>query len=270
MDLNLYKKLAVLALLVLASCAEIKKEAEYIEKPAEQIYNSALDKVLARNFRAAVPLFDEVERQHPYSAWATQAVLMSAYSLYQTNQYDEAVNALNRYIKFNPTSKSIDYAYYLKGLCYYERIVDVGRDQKVTKEALDTFSEVVRRFPKSKFARDARLKIDLTRNHLAGKEMEIGRFYLKRGHYSAAINRFKIVVQRFDTTAQVPEALHRLTEAYLGLGLNNEATKTAAILGYNYPGNEWYKDSYSILKTGKLSESTRKSDSLFGLGFWMF
>ena len=137
MDLNLYKKLAVLALLVLASCAEIKKEAEYIEKPAEQIYNSALDKVLARNFRAAVPLFDEVERQHPYSAWATQAVLMSAYSLYQTNQYDEAVNALNRYIKFNPTSKSIDYAYYLKGLCYYERIVDVGRDQKVTKEALD-------------------------------------------------------------------------------------------------------------------------------------
>ena len=270
MDLNLYKKLFGVVLLVLSSCAEIKKEADYIEKSAEQIYNAAIDKALAGNFRAAVPLFDEVERQHPYSVWATQAVLMSAYSLYQTNQYDEAVNTLNRFIKFNPTSKSIDYAYYLKGLCYYERIVDVGRDQKVTKQALDTFSEVILRFPESKFARDAKLKVDLTRNHLAGKEMEIGRFYLKRGHYLSAINRFKIVVRRFDTTAQVPEALHRLTEAYLALGLNNEAKRTAAILGYNYPGNEWYKDSYSILKTGKMSESTRKSESLFGLGFWIF
>ena len=171
MDLNLYKKLVVLVLLVLASCAKIKKEAEYIEKPAEQIYNTAIDKALAGNFSAAVPLFDEVERQHPYSVWATQAALMSAYSLYQTNQYDEAVNALKRFIKFNPTSESIDYAYYLKGLCYYERIVDVGRDQKVTKQALDTFSEVVMRFPKSKFARDAKLKIDLTLNHLAFRKI---------------------------------------------------------------------------------------------------
>ena len=180
------------------------------------------------------------------------------------------MNPLNRFIQLNPSNKNIDYAYYLKGLSYYERIVDVGRDQRTTKQALDTFSEIVKRFPKSKFARDAKLKIDLTRNHLAGKEMEIGRFYLKRGHYFSAINRFKMVVEKFDTTAQVPEALHRLTEAYLALGLKEEATKTAAILGYNFPGSDWYRDAYSIVKTGKLHKSKLKDGGLLGLVFWVF
>ncbi|MCH2629776.1 MAG: outer membrane protein assembly factor BamD [Nisaea sp.] len=270
MNRSFYKTLIFIALSALVGCAETKKEMSYIEKPVEQLYNLAIDQALTGNFKAAAPLFDEVERQHPYSTWATQAQLMAAYSLYQSNQYDEAVNALNRFIQLNPSNKNIDYAYYLKGLSYYERIVDVGRDQRITKQALDTFSEIVKRFPKSKFARDAKLKIDLTRNHLAGKEMEIGRFYLKRGHYFSAINRFKVVVGKFDTTAQVPEALHRLTEAYLALGLKEEATKTAAILGYNYPGSDWYRDTYSIVKTGKLSKSKLKDNGLFGLGFWVF
>jgi len=270
MNRSFCKKLIFITLSALAGCAETRKEISYIEKPVEQLYNLAIDQALTGNFRAAAPLFDEVERQHPYSTWATQSQLMAAYSLYQSNQYDEAVNALNRFIQLNPSNKNIDYAYYLKGLSYYERIVDVGRDQRTTKQALDTFSEIVKRFPKSKFARDAKLKIDLTRNHLAGKEMEIGRFYLKRGHYFSAINRFKMVVEKFDTTAQVPEALHRLTEAYLALGLKEEATKTAAILGYNFPGSDWYRDTYSIVKTGKLNKFKLKDNGLLGLGFWVF
>ncbi len=251
-------------------CGESKKQAEYIELPVERLYNTAIDKALTGDFRAAAPMFDEVERQHPYSVWATQAQLMAAYALYQSNQYDEAVNALNRFIHLNPGNQNIDYAYYLKGLSFYERIVDVGRDQKITKDALDIFTEVIKRFPKSKYARDARLKIDLARNHLAGKEMEIGRFYLFRGQYIAAINRFKNVIEKFDTTAQIPEALHRLTEAYLSIGLEDEAYRTAAILGHNYPGSEWYQDSYALIKTGKLYSVKEQESGIFGLGLWIF
>ena len=158
----------------------------------------------------------------------------------------------------------------MKGLSFYERIVDVGRDQKITKDALDIFTEVIKRFPKSKYARDARLKIDLARNHLAGKEMEIGRFYLYRGQYIAAINRFRNVIESFDTTAQIPEALHRLTEAYLAIGLEDEAISNAAILGHNYPGSEWYQDSYALIKTGKLHNEKARGSGMFGLGLWIF
>ena len=159
----------------------------------------------------------------------------------------DAVNALDRFIKLNPGHANVDYAYYLKALSYYERIVDVGRDQKITQQALDIFTELAKRFPDSKYSRDARLKLDLTRNHLAGKEMSIGRYYLRGGRTMAAINRFKSVIVKFDTTDQVPEALHRLTEAYLAFGLNEDAQKTAAVLGHNFPGNEWYLDSYKIM-----------------------
>ena len=251
-------------------CSETKREAEYIEQPVEKLYNKAIDEALTGNFRAAAPMFDEVERQHPYSVWATQGQLMAAYSLYQSNQYDEAVNALNRFIQLNPGNRNIDYAYYLKGLSFYERIVDVGRDQKITRESLDAFIEVVKRFPKSKYARDAKLKMDLARNHLAGKEMEIGRFYLHRGEYLAAINRFKNVIAKYDTTDQVAEALHRLAEAYLTIGLKDEAAKAAAVLGHNYPGSEWYQDSYALIKTGKSREKKLGKDGLWGLGIWIF
>lgn len=265
--------IASAALLGTASCGFLKeeaKDADYVERPVEDLYNTAVDSAAAGNFRDAAPLFDEVERQHPYSVWATQAQLMAAYSLYQSNQYDDAVNALDRFIQLNPSHPNVDYAHYLKGLSFYEQIVDVGRDQKLTRDALDTFDEVIKRFPGSKYARDARLKIDLARNHLAGKEMEIGRFYLIRGQHLAAINRFRRVVHDYDTTDQVPEALHRLTEAYLAIGLTEEAEKTAAVLGHNYPGSVWYQDSYALVKTGRPFSDKGDDDGLFGLGLWIF
>ena len=205
---------------------------------------------ISRSRRKAAQSFDEVERQHPYSTWATEAQLMAAYSYYQANQYEDAIATAQRFIDLHPGNPNVAYAYYLVGLCHYERISDVGRDQEMTRKSLEAFQEVVRRFPDSAYARDARLKIDLARDHLAGKEMEIGRYYLTRGLYIAAINRFRTVIERYQTTTHVPEALHRLVEAYLSLGIEREAQTAAAVLGYNYPGSDWYEDSYALL-TGR-------------------
>ena len=261
--------LAVIALAAVVGCSSTE-ETPYVERPVEQIYNEAYESALQGDFKKAAPLFDEVERQHPYSVWATQAQLMAAYSLYQANKYTEAVNALDRFIQLNQSNPNVDYAYYLKGLCFYEQIVDVGRDQKLTIDALNSFEEVTRRFPTSKFARDARLKIDLTRNHLAGKEMSIGRWYLSSGQYLAAINRFQRVVERFDTTDQVPEALLRLTEAYTALGLQDEAKRTAAVLGHNYPGTVWYEDAYALATTGEARVESPSDAGWFGWGLGPF
>lgn len=259
-------------LLALTACGTSGNEDEiaYIERPVEEIYNEAYDQALAGNFKQAAPLFDEVERQHPYSIWATQAQLMAAYALYQSNNYDDAVSALDRFIQLNPSNPNVDYAYYLRGLSFYERIVDVGRDQKLTRDALSSFDEVIRRFPNSKYARDARLKIDLARNHLAGKELAIGRWYLERGQFLAAINRFRVVVEQYDTTDQVPEALLRLTEAYTALGLDAEAKRSAAVLGYNYPGNEWYQDAYVLVTEGRSRETAEADTGWFGWNFGPF
>jgi len=250
-------RLAILALagllaLILGACTA--KKAEYVERPVEQLYNEALDAMMAKDYIGATERFDEVERQHPYSSWANRAQLMSAYSYYLENRYDDAIVALDRFIQLHPTNKDVAYAYYLKGLSYYEQISDVARDQKMTELALSTLDELVKRFPSSKYARDAKLKIDLTFDHLAGKEMEIGRYYLNKGHYLAAINRFRLVVDRYQTTTHVPEALHRLTEAYLSLGVPEEARKTAAVLGHNFPGSEWYIDSYEIMENKKVRQ----------------
>ena len=193
--------------------------------------------------------FDEVERQHPYSVWATKAQLMSAFAMYQGGRYDDAVIALDRFIDLHPGNpRDASYAYYLKALSYYEQISDVSRDQMKTLDANEALEEVMRRYPKSDYARDANLKLDLVRDHLAGKEMEVGRFYLKRGHYLAAINRFRTVVDEYQTTSHVAEALHRLAESYTAWGLTAEARENAAVLGHNYPGSEWYVDSYKIVE----------------------
>ncbi len=231
--------------LVLGGCTQ--KAPEYKESPVETLYNQAMDALLIENYEVAIEKFDEVERQHPYSFWATKAQLMVAYTHYLRNGYDDAIVALNRFIQLHPTNKDVAYAFYLKGLSYYEQISDVARDQKMTSLALSTLDELIKRFPKSKYSRDAKLKIDLTRDHLAGKEMEIGRYYHNKKHYLAAINRFKSVIDNYQTTTHVPEALHRLTEAYLALGVNEEARKTAAVLGHNFPGSEWYLDSYRMM-----------------------
>src|SRR6185437_446768 len=237
--------LALAAALALAACAS--KKDTYVERPVEDLYNRAMNELLDESYAKAAKSFDEVERQHPYSVWATKAQLMSAYALYEASKYDDSIVAAERFIQLHPGHRDVAYAYYLKALDYYVQIADVGRDQKTTQQAMTALAEVVRRFPESKYGRDARLKIDLARDHLAGKEMEIGRYYEKDRSYLAAINRFKRVVDEYQTTTHVPEALHRLTECYLALGLVDEAQRTAAVLGYNYPGSEWYSDSYALM-----------------------
>lgn len=237
---------ALFAAIAVGACSS-NDELPYEERAVEQIYNKAMDHMESGRYIPAAKEFDEVERQHPYSEWARRSMLMSAYANYQVNQYDEAILNAQRFISLHPGNRDVPYAYYLIGLCYYEQISDVGRDQKMTEDALAAFTELVRRFPGSEYSRDARLKIELAQDHLAGKEMEIGRYYLRRHDYVAAINRFRVVVERYQTTTHTPEALERLTEAYMALGVQTEAQTAAAILGYNYPGSEWYEDSYALL-----------------------
>ena len=239
----------VLALAICA-CAADEDSERFVERPVQEIYNEALDALRAEDYVVAAQRFDDVERQHPYSVWAVKASLMAAFAHYQATSYDEAIPALDRFIQLHPGNADIAYAYYLRALCFYEQISDVVRDQLNTERAEAALNEVVRRFPDTPYARDARLKIDLTRDHLAGKEMDIGRYYLRLGHYLAAIQRFRRVVESYDTTSHIPEALHRLTEAYFALGLTEEATKAAAVLGHNYPGSPWYADSYALVGGG--------------------
>lgn len=237
---------ALAALSLLTACSE--DEEVYREQPVEELYNNAMDELLDGSFIDAAKGFDEVERQHPYSVWATRAQIMAAYAYYKNNNYDESIISADRFIKLHPGHRDVAYAYYLNAVSYYEQISDVGRDQGVTELALLSLQELVRRFPDTSYARDARLKIDLTRDHLAGKEMDVGRYYLTRGHYIAAVNRFRQVIERYQTTSHVPEALHRLTEAYLSLGMNHEAQVAGAVLGHNFPGSDWYLDSYALLE----------------------
>ncbi len=237
---------AVLLAVVLAACSD-SDEKPYVEREVHNIYNTAVDALESGNYDTAARRFDEVERQHPYSVWATKAQLMAGFAHYQANKYDEAIIALDRFIRLHPGNRDISYAHYLKALSYYEQISDVSRDQLATERARQSLQELIRRFPNSKYARDARLKLDLTRDHLAGKEMEIGRYYLRKDQYLAAINRFRRVVDRYQTTTHVPEALHRLAEAYAALGMMDEAQRNAAVLGHNYPGSEWYIDSYKLV-----------------------
>ncbi len=215
--------------------------------PVEELYNNGVDALNARRFTTAADQFNAVEQNYPYSTWAVNAQLMSGYSLYLQNKYTEALGTLDRFIQLHPAHRDIAYAYYLRALCYYEQIADIQRDQKGTEVAMNALREVVTRFPDTAYARDAKLKIDLCVDHLAGKEMEIGRFYQKQQLYEAAVGRFQRVVDDFQTTNHAPEALARLTEVYLALGLKDQARKSAAVLGYNYPGSEWYSATYANL-----------------------
>ena len=240
-----------LVAVLLVGCAT--DEEAYVERPVEELYNEALDKLQDDDFAGAVAGFDEVERQHPYSVWATRAQLMAAFTYYQGDLYEEAIAAASRFVELHPGHRDAPYGYYLIAMSYYERISDVDRDQKMTALALRSLDEVVRRFPDSDYARDARLKLDLTRDHLAGKEMTVGRFYLRRQYYLAAIGRFRKVVELYQTTSHAAEALHRLTEAYLAIGVPAEAQTAAAVLGHNYPGSEWYEFSYALLVDADLA-----------------
>jgi outer membrane protein assembly factor BamD len=238
------------------------------ERPVEEIYNNAVDLLQTGWYETAAKEFDEVERQHPYSVWATKAQLMAGYSHYQSQRFDEAIIALDRFIELHPGNRDAPYAHYLKALSYYEQISDVGRDQKMTRLALDAMREVVRRYPNTTYARDARLKFDLTQDHLAGKDMAIGRYYQRRTDYLAAINRYRAVIERFQTTTHVPEALHRLTECYLALGITDEAQMSAAVLGHNFPGSRWYEDSYALLDNRNLRPQRKENSWLSWLWDW--
>ena len=232
-----------------------KDKASGPTPPVEVLYNNGLDALNSKRYSAANDQFNTLEQNYPFSSWAVNAQIMQAYSQYLQNKYSDAIGTLDRFIQLHPAHRDIAYIYYLRALCYYEQIADIERDQKGTEQAMAALQEVVTRFPNTPFANDARLKIDLCRDHLAGKEMEIGRYYEKQHLYQAAIGRFQRVVDDYQTTAHVPEALERIVEIYLTLGLREEAKKTAAVLGYNDPGSQWYQDAYNKLAAaGEVSE----------------
>lgn len=211
------------------------------------LYNAGLAALNSGSYRAAAKKFAEVERLHPYSKWATKALLMQGFAFYQSNKYGDSINACQRFISLHPGHVDTPYAYYLVALSQYEQIADVSRDQSQTQRALEALDEVSRRFPDSKYASDAQQRALLARDHLAGKEMEVGRYYLKKGSYLGAINRFKNVVTNYQTSSQTPEALYRIAEGYMALGVNSEAQTAAAVLGHNFPRSRWYKDAYTLV-----------------------
>jgi outer membrane protein assembly factor BamD len=225
-----------------------KDAAAYRERSVEQIYADGWRAINNGAWEICSAQFNEVDRQHPYSVWARRAMLISAFCSYQANAYTAAIATADSYISLHPGSPEVAYAFYIKAISLYEQIVDIGRDQSNTEGALVALQDVVQRFPDTEYARDATLKIDLTNDHLAGKEMAVGRYYLSRGDYIGAINRFRSVVDQYQTTPQIAEALERLCESYYSLGLDSEAQTAAAVLGRNYPGSAWYKDAYDILK----------------------
>lgn len=227
-----------------------KKELE-LEADArpEDLYLAARAEFTKGNYKKAAKSFDDVERLHPYSEWSARAQIMSGYASYKADQFDDALLTFERFTKMHPGHESAPYAFYMIALCNYEQISDVGRDQGLTERAQEGLRSVVQRYPDTEFARDAKLKLDLTEDHLAGKEMMIGRYYLERDEYLSATNRFRTVVLNFQTTSHVPEALHRLVESYLKLGVEDEARRYAAVLGHNFPSSKWYKRSYALLES---------------------
>ncbi|MEI9851072.1 MAG: outer membrane protein assembly factor BamD [Sphingomonas sp.] len=248
--------IAALALPSLSGCARrtARSDVPYVARDVGTLYSAAKARLDRNQYKLAAALFDEVERQHPYSVWARRAQLMGAFSYYLDGNYAEAIQSSQRFLAVHPGNRDAPYAYYLIGLSYYEQISDVTRDQKITQQALDALGELTRRYPNTKYASDARLKIDLVRDHLAGKEMEVGRFYERRGQWLSASLRFRTVVEQYQTTTHAPEALMRLTETYLALGLPEEAKRSAAVLGANYPGTDWYERAYKLMQdnAGKL------------------
>lgn len=244
------RSLIVMLALGLAACSAFgggEEEPTVEDMSATQIYEQGQRELQDGDAILAAKTFNEIERLYPFSQLAKRAIIMSAFASYEARDYASARASAKRYLDLYPTDVDAPYAQYLIALTYYDNIVDVGRDQATTDAALSELNNVISRYPESDYAREAQLKIDLARDQLAGKEMSVGRYYLKRGHYMAAINRFKNVVETYQTTSQTPEALHRMVEAYIALGLQDEARRTALVLGTNFPGSEWYSDSYALL-----------------------
>ncbi len=243
--------LAISGAVLLSACAgtnNARTDTPYVARDVGTLYSAAKDRLDRRQYKLAAALFDEVERQHPYSVWARRAMLMGAFSHYMDREYTNSIQSSQRFLSIHPGNRDAPYAYYLIALSYYEQVSDVTRDQKITQQALAALGELTRRYPNTRYAADARLKIDLVNDHLAGKEMEVGRFYAVRGQWLASSMRFRTVVDQYQTTTHAPEALMRLTEAYLALGVPEEAKKSAAVLGRNYPETEWYERAYELMQ----------------------
>jgi outer membrane protein assembly factor BamD len=235
--------------LPLTGCARNRSKGDttYIARDVNTLYALAKRRLDKREYEIAAKLFDEVERQHPYSVWARRAQLMSSFSYYLAQKYPEAVSSAQRFLTIHPGNREAPYAHYLIAMSYYQQIPDATRDQRVTQQASDAFGELIRRYPQSPYAADARLKLDLINDHLAGKEMEVGRFYQRSGNWLASVARFRNVVDKYQTTSHTPEALERLVESYLALGIPTEAYKSAAVLGRNYPTSPWYRRAYELI-----------------------
>jgi outer membrane protein assembly factor BamD len=263
-----------LAVALLPACSLFGKEDVIPDDPADKLYNEGLYLMnTKRDYKQAAKRFEEVDRQHPYSEWARKALLMSAYAHYEGTSYAESVTAAKRYVTLHPGSPDAAYAQYLIASSYYDQIPDVTRDQQGTEKAMQALDEVVRKYPQTEYAAAAKRKIEVARDQLAGKEMETGRFYQKKRDYIAAINRFKVVITQYQTTRHVEEALMRLTETYMSLGIVNEAQTAAAVLGHNFPDSQWYKEAYRLVKGGGLEPSEdqgswiSKAFRKVGLGF---
>ena len=245
------KASALVSLLVLAGCAGGKKPKTHLvyeERPVEALYDAGMTRLDHREWTEANNYFEEVERQHPYSEWSRRSIIMEIYANYMGDKYTESSAAADHFIALYPGSPLTPYAYYMKANNQFEQIVDVGRDQEFTTNAQVMFNDMIKRYPNSEYAKDARLKLDMIKDQLSGKEMEIGRFYLTERQPLAAIGRFKSVITTYQTTSHAPEALYRLVEANLMLGIVDEAKRNAAVLGYNYPGDHWYQLAYKLMK----------------------
>mgnify|MGYP001424213031 CR=1 FL=1 len=233
---------------------------EQIDLPVDSLYNEALDSVYSGNPKEAASLFEEVERQHPYSSWAVKAQIMAAWAYYEANDYPRALSTLERFIELYPAHEDTEYAYYLRALCYYEQIVDVERDAAMTKRSMDAFSELLRRFPDGVYAQDGQLKRDLASSNLAGKEMAVGRFYLRQGYIAAAINRFQNVTKNYQTSNQIPEALYRLTVAYSMMNLNEEAERSLKVAQYNFPNSVWTEKIEALMGVAESDDASEGQD----------
>jgi outer membrane protein assembly factor BamD len=237
------------AILSLGACAHGGKKGDtaYVARDVGMLYTAAKRSMDAGDYEQAAKLFDEVERQHPYSIWARRAQLMSAFNYYLAKKYTEAISSAQRFVSIHPGNAEAPYAQYLIAMSYYEQIVDVTRDQSITQSAADAFGELIRRYPDSRYAGDAREKLETINDHLAGKEMEVGRFYQRSGQWLAATYRFRAVVDKYAKTTHTPEALERLVECYVALGVPNEAWRASSVLGANYPDTFWYRQSLRLL-----------------------
>ncbi|MFL6758477.1 outer membrane protein assembly factor BamD [Sphingomonas sp.] len=250
--------LAAAAILPLVGCAHGKNKADtaYVARDVSSLYSAAKHSMDQGDYEQAAKLFDEVERQHPYSVWARRAQLMSAFNYYLARKYTDAVSSAQRFVTIHPGNAEAPYAQYLIAMSYYQQIDDVNRDQTTTQQASDAFGDLIRRYPDTRYASDARVKLDLIKDHLAGKEMEVGRFYQRSGQWLAATYRFRAVIDQYQSTTGTPEALERLVECYLALGLPQEAQKSAAVLGRNYPESDWYRQSLRLL--GRENKQTQR------------